>query len=101
MQRVKAVRVNEPETGGERRRHSRADFNERTKTMKTLTKLALVAVLLTTAAAAQAEWVRGHFRSSGTYVAPHVRTSPNWTPTDNLSYRGYGSVRVPKSSYGW
>ena len=108
--------------------------------MKTLTKLALAAVLLTTAVAAQAQWVGGHYRSSGTYVTPHyrsdygslgggssygyvyrnpyaaypsvsvngyyrssgsyvlphVRTSPNWTTTDNLSYRGYGTIRVPR-----
>ena len=40
--------------------------------------------------------VSGYYRSSGTYVAPYVRTSPNRTPTDNLSYRGYGTVRVPR-----
>ena len=59
--------------------------------MKTLTKLALAAVLLTTAAAAHAETVRGHFRSNGTYVAPYYRTPANGTPYDNLSYRGYPS----------
>ena len=41
----------------------------------------------------------GHYRSNGPCVAPHVRTAPNATVTDNLSYRGYGTVRVPKSSY--
>jgi len=40
--------------------------------------------------------VRGYYRSNGTYVAPHVRTAPNWTKTDNLSYRGYGTIRVPR-----
>jgi len=40
--------------------------------------------------------VPGYTRSSGTYVAPYVRTAPNYTVTDNLSYRGYGTVRVPK-----
>ena len=110
--------------------------------MKTLTKLALAAVILTTAVATQAGTVRGYvrsngtyvaphyrsssgslggysgssssyvyrnpyaaspsvsvgsyYRSSGTYVAPHVRTSPNLTRTDNLNYRGYGTVCVPK-----
>ena len=44
--------------------------------------------------------VRGDHRSTGTYVAPYVRTAPNWTVTDNLSYRGYGTIRVPKYSYG-
>src|SRR6266704_937632 len=40
--------------------------------------------------------VPGYYRSNGTYVAPHVRTPPNDTVTDNLSYRGFGTVRVPK-----
>jgi hypothetical protein len=44
--------------------------------------------------------VRGYYRSNGTYVAPHVRTAPNDTVTDNLSYRGFGTIRVPKSSLG-
>ncbi len=45
--------------------------------------------------------VQGYYRSSGTYVAPHVRTPANNTVTDNLSYRGYGTIRVPRSSSGW
>jgi hypothetical protein len=44
--------------------------------------------------------VRGYYRSNGTYVWPHVRTAPNGTVTDNLSYRGYGTIRVPRYSYG-
>ena len=110
--------------------------------MKTLTKLALAAMMLITTLTAQAGWVSGHYRSSGTYVAPyyrsdsvsvgysygsssgyvyrnpyaaypsvhvrgyyrstgtyvapHVRTAPNGTVTDNLSYRGYGTIRVPR-----
>jgi hypothetical protein len=40
--------------------------------------------------------VHGYYRSSGTYVAPHRRTPPNSTLTDNLSYRGYGAIRVPR-----
>ena len=118
--------------------------------MKILSKLALTALFLTTTVAAQADWVSGHFRSNGTYVAPyyrsgggsaggysgysgssrdyvyrnpyaaypsvhvhgyyrssgtyvepHVRTAPNWTRTDNLSYRGYGTIRVPRYTSGW
>lgn len=41
--------------------------------------------------------VRDYTRSSGTYVERHVRTPANDTLKDNLSYRGYGTVRVPKS----
>jgi hypothetical protein len=113
--------------------------------MQILTKFALAAMMLITTLTAQAGWVSGHYRSSGTYVAPYyrpdsgsvgrsygsssgyvyrnpyaaypsvnvrgyyrsngayvapyVRTAPNGTVTDNLSYRGYGTIRVPKSSY--
>ena len=45
--------------------------------------------------------VHGYYRGNGTYVAPYVRTAPNWTVTDNLSYRGFGTVRVPRHSTGW
>ena len=90
--------------------------------MKSFTRLVLTAALLLTAVATQASSVRGYARSngttrssyvyrnpyaaapsvgvrgytpsSGTYVAPYVRTAPNHTVTDNLSYRGYGTVRA-------
>ncbi len=45
--------------------------------------------------------VQGYFRSNGTYVAPYRRTPPNKTVTDNLSYRGFGTIRVPKSTSNW
>jgi uncharacterized protein YgiM (DUF1202 family) len=32
--------------------------------------------------------VKGYYRSNGTYVQPHERTSPNSTKTDNYSYPG-------------
>ena len=66
-----------------------ADNKQQIKTMKTLTKLALAAVILTAAVSAQAGTVRGYTRSNGTYVMPHYRTPANGTPYDNLSYRGY------------
>jgi hypothetical protein len=59
--------------------------------MKTLTKIAIIAAVLTTTAAARAEWVNGYYRSSGSYVAPYYRTPANGIPYDNLSYRGYPS----------
>jgi len=87
--------------------------------MKILTKFALLGVILTTAFAAQADplggyyrssgyvyrnpyaaypsiGVRGYYRSSGAYVMPYYRTAPNRTVTDNLSYRGYGTIRLPR-----
>ena len=95
--------------------------------MKTLTKLILsVAMLTAVAASAQtlssysgystsnrdfvyrnpyaampSVSVHDYLRRDGTYVAPYVRTSPNWTTTDNLSYRGYGTIRVPRTTTGW
>jgi len=70
--------------------------------MKTLSKLTLAVAVLTTTLAAQADQVKGHFRSNGTYVAPYYRTPANGTPYDNLSYRGYPSQQPgyvsPRSS---
>ena len=40
--------------------------------------------------------VGSYTKSSGTVVAPHVRTPANTTPTDNLNYRGFGTIRMPK-----
>lgn len=40
--------------------------------------------------------VEGYTRSTGAVVMPHYRTPANNTVTDNLSYRGYGTVRVPR-----
>ncbi len=71
--------------------------------MKTLTKLALAAVMLTSTVATHAEWVSGHFRSNGTYVMPYYRTPANGIPYDNLSYRGYPSQQpgyISPRSYG-
>lgn len=59
--------------------------------MKTLTQLALAAVILTAAVSAKADWVSGYFRGNGTYVMPYYRTPANGIPYDNLSYRGYPS----------
>ena len=91
--------------------------------MKTLTKLTLAVTMLITAVSANAQSyysgssrdnpyrnpyagtpsvrVHDYFRRDGTYVSPHFRTSPNWTPTDNLNYRGNGTIRVPRGLSGW
>lgn len=47
----------------------------------------LSAALIATVASAQVH-VRGYTRSDGTYVAPHYRSSPNSTTSDNYSTRG-------------
>jgi hypothetical protein len=46
-------------------------------------------------------YVHGYYRSNGTYVEPYVRTAPNSTETDNLSYRGFGTICVPPSAAAW
>ena len=51
-------------------------------------------------------YVRGYYRSDGTYVQPHYRSSPNSTPLDNWStrgninpYTGKRGTRNPYSGY--
>lgn len=53
--------------------------------MKTVIALALMAVSF---GAAAAQHVKGYTRSDGTYVAPHIRSSPNNTQSDNYSTKG-------------
>jgi hypothetical protein len=45
--------------------------------------------------------VDGYTRSDGITVLPYYRTPPNGTVTDNLSYRGFGTIRMPRGSDGW
>ncbi len=52
-------------------------------------------------AAAPSVGVKGYYRDNQTFVSPHSRTAPNSTVTDNLNYRGFGTVRVPRGTYGW
>lgn len=47
-------------------------------------------------AASPSVGVRGYMKSSGTVVMPHYRTPGNYKITDNLSYRGYGTIRSPR-----
>ena len=41
--------------------------------------------------------VKGYYKSNGTYVEPHVRSSPNSTKTDNYSYPGNTTPISPPS----
>ncbi len=43
--------------------------------------------------------VRGSFRKSGTYVAPHYRTSPNHTKLDNYSTQGNSNPYTGENGY--
>jgi hypothetical protein len=66
--------------------------------------LALAALLVTTSASAQV-YVHGYTTKSGTYVAPHYRSSPdssklnNWSTHGNVNpYTGQLGTRSPYSS---
>lgn len=50
--------------------------------------LALIAGLMLVSSASAADYVRGYWRSSGTYVPGHYRSSPNSSFYDNYSTRG-------------
>lgn len=56
--------------------------------MKFIILAAAMLSVATTASAQSTTQVRGHFRSDGTYVQPHQRTTPNRTLNDNWSTRG-------------
>ncbi len=65
---------------------------------------ALIGVLMSASFAwAQDVYVRGYFRSDGTYVQPHYRSAPNNTVLDNWSTRGnvnpYTGQRGTKNPY--
>lgn len=44
--------------------------------------------------------VKGYYRSNGTYVAPHTRSSPNSSPRDNYSYPGNTNPYTGKTATG-
>jgi hypothetical protein len=49
----------------------------------------LISLLILTAGAASAQvHVNGYTKKDGTYVAPHQRTAPNSTKSDNYSTQG-------------
>ncbi len=51
--------------------------------------LAFAPCLITTDASARGSTsVKGYTKKSGTYVAPHQRTAPNKTKSDNYSTKG-------------
>lgn len=55
--------------------------------MKLKTALAVLAILSVIITQAQT-YVRGYTKKNGTYVAPHYRSSPNSTKSDNYSTKG-------------
>ena len=77
--------------------------------MKKLILAALLSIAAFSSAVQADVYVRGYTRSDGTYVAPHYRSNPNSSRSDNWSTRGnvnpYTGERGTKdpgygSSYG-
>ena len=65
--------------------------------------MAILIAVLCVPAFAQVQ-VRGYYRKDGTYVAPHIRSAPNSTTSDNYGpssssplYTGRGSVTPPST----
>lgn len=49
--------------------------------------LAIAAALLAAGSASAQVQVQGHYRSNGTYVAPHTRSAPDSSVYNNRSYQ--------------
>jgi hypothetical protein len=72
-------------------------------------KYLLVFLALTVSFTANADtYVRGHIRSDGTYVEPHLRSAPNNSQYDNYStkgnsnpYTGKDGTREVEPSYNY
>lgn len=65
-------------------------------------KTAITAIVLAftaTAAIAQDVYVRGHYRSDGTYVRPHVRSAPDGDRSNNYGPSRTSPSYSPYSSY--
>jgi len=56
--------------------------------MKLLAGVLVVVALASGAAVAQDVYVDGYYRSDGTYVQPHYRSSPDGDPSNNWSTQG-------------
>jgi uncharacterized protein YxeA len=50
--------------------------------------LSLIAILFLITSTLADTYVRGYYKSNGTYVQPHYRSSPNSTTSDNWSTYG-------------
>lgn len=67
----------------------------------------LLLLLLVAGTASADQYVRGHIRQDGTYVAPHYRSTPDGSQYNNYSskgnynpYTGQQGTVQPKPSYG-
>jgi hypothetical protein len=95
-----------------------AFFGKKGKAMRRigfLVGMACIFLIFTGTAFAGSVYIRGHYRSNGTYVHPHYRSSPdrnfrnNWSTYPNINpytgkrgtRRGYGSYYGIRSRRSW
>ena len=64
--------------------------------VKKITAL-IIASLFSTAIFAKDVAVKGYYKSNGTYVAPHTRSAPNGTTSDNWSTIGNTNPHTGKA----
>lgn len=69
--------------------------------IKKITTLAILTIsaLSFTASSHADVWVNGHYKSSGSYVQPHYRSSPDSSIYNNWSYRGNTNPYTGKRGY--
>jgi len=60
--------------------------------------LIVICILITFSSAAKDVYVKGYYKTDGTYVAPHYRSSPNSTVNDNWST--YGNINPHTGEVG-
>ncbi|MFI5305304.1 MAG: hypothetical protein ACHQYP_10995 [Nitrospiria bacterium] len=70
--------------------------------MKSFTILSVFIILVAVSIfpAFATESVRGYYKSNGTYVQPHIRTSPDHSPYNNYSYPGNINPNTGRTSRG-
>ncbi len=67
-----------------------------------MTIAVIFGLLVTTSAVDAATKVRGYYKKSGTYVAPHYRSDSNSIKSDNYSSKGnYNPYTGKKGSKSW
>lgn len=60
------------------------------------TSLLIILLLCVASPNAKEVYIRGHYRSDGTYVQPHYRSSPNLTRNDNWTTKGNKNPHTEK-----
>ncbi|MFH1655777.1 MAG: hypothetical protein ABH954_04115 [Candidatus Omnitrophota bacterium] len=69
---------------------------------KILTLVLAIAMLVSLVSIAKADvYVRGYYRSNGTYVAPHYRSNPDGIGSNNWSCCGNVNPYTGEVGTGW